>query len=87
MTAEIASARVHVERTIQRMKIFKILNGRVGLSLTMVPYMDSIEGIIVGIVNLSAPILSVEKFEVQSFSDIRQKLLELLEHLYPQHIS
>ncbi|XP_072395004.1 uncharacterized protein [Diabrotica undecimpunctata] len=59
-TAEIAAARVHVERTIQRMKIFKILKGRI--NLYMVPYMDSIVNIIAGIVNLSTPILTVDKY-------------------------
>lgn len=66
-TAEIASARVHVERTIQRMKIFKILKGRLGMN--MVPYMNcymnSWFNIIAGAVNLSAPILNIDKFESQ----------------------
>ncbi|XP_037507968.2 uncharacterized protein LOC119383744 isoform X2 [Rhipicephalus sanguineus] len=56
----IAAARVHVERAIQRMKVFKILSGNLGTELF--PYIDDILTVIAGIVNLSKPIFSAEKF-------------------------
>ncbi|XP_070392782.1 uncharacterized protein [Dermacentor albipictus] len=56
----IAAARVHVERAIQRMKAFKILGGNVGIELF--PFIDDIVQIIAGIVNLSKPIFSDDKF-------------------------
>ncbi|XP_040360140.1 uncharacterized protein LOC115315150 [Ixodes scapularis] len=46
----IASARVHVERAIQRMKLFRILRHRFDLNL--LPYVDEIFTVITGIVNL-----------------------------------
>lgn len=55
-TADIARARVHVERAIQRIKIFKILNEQ--LSWYLIPYADEIMTIIAAIVNLSPPILA-----------------------------
>ncbi|KAF2896574.1 hypothetical protein ILUMI_09624 [Ignelater luminosus] len=59
-TASIARARVHVERAIQRIKIFKICQGT--LQWLLLPYMDDIMIIIAAITNLSAPILSEDKF-------------------------
>lgn len=59
-TQKIASARVHVERVIQRMKIFKILSTRV--PWRMVGQLGQIVTIIAGITNLSAPILASHRF-------------------------
>lgn len=59
-TQSIASARVHVERSIQRLKIFKILNTKV--PWTMVPILDDIITIAGAVTNLSAPIFSEDKF-------------------------
>ncbi|XP_077508171.1 uncharacterized protein LOC144119427 [Amblyomma americanum] len=59
----IAAARVHVERAIQRMKVFKILTGNLGTELFA--YIDDIIQVIAGIVNLSKPIFSSDKFLVQ----------------------
>lgn len=56
----IAAARVHVERAIQRMKLFKILDGNIGIELF--PFIDDIVQIIAGIVNLSRPIFNDDKF-------------------------
>ncbi|KAL3170232.1 hypothetical protein MRX96_015274 [Rhipicephalus microplus] len=56
----IVAARVHVERAIQRMIVFKILSGNLGTELF--PYIDDILTVIAGIVNLSKPIFSAEKF-------------------------
>lgn len=53
---DIARARVHVERAIQRMKVFQILHSTLPWSL--VPFMDRIMTVVVGLVNLSPPILS-----------------------------
>jgi DDE superfamily endonuclease/Helix-turn-helix of DDE superfamily endonuclease len=61
MTADIASARVHVERAIQRIKVFKLLKTNVPWGL--VPYLDDILVIVGGLVNLSKPILALDKFE------------------------
>ncbi|CAN7995573.1 unnamed protein product [Ixodes hexagonus] len=59
-TQKIASARVHVERVIQRIKIFKILSTKVAWN--MVPLLDDIMMIAAGLTNLSAPILAPERF-------------------------
>lgn len=59
-TASIAAARVHVERCIQRFKIFKILKGEV--SVDMLPFVDNIMVIIAGLVNLSTPVLGPTRF-------------------------
>ncbi|KAH9367042.1 hypothetical protein HPB48_021924 [Haemaphysalis longicornis] len=56
----IARARVHVERAIQRMKAFKILQSR--FDLDMLPYIDSIITVIVGVTNLSKPLFSDKRF-------------------------
>ncbi|KAF2892070.1 hypothetical protein ILUMI_14103, partial [Ignelater luminosus] len=59
-TASIARARVHVKRAIQRLKIFKICQGK--LLWTLLPYMDDIMIIIAGLTNLGPPILAQDKF-------------------------
>ncbi|XP_070384863.1 uncharacterized protein [Dermacentor albipictus] len=59
-TQKIASARVHVERAIQRMKIFKVLSTRIPWS--MVGLLDDIVIIAAGITNLSSPILATHRF-------------------------
>nr|XP_037288289.1 LOW QUALITY PROTEIN: uncharacterized protein LOC119181213 [Rhipicephalus microplus] len=56
----IAAARVHGERAIQRMKVFKVLSRSLGTELF--PYIYDILTVIAGIVNLSKPIFSAEKF-------------------------
>ncbi|CAN8003064.1 unnamed protein product [Ixodes hexagonus] len=56
----IACARVHVERAIQRMKIYRILRNRFDLDL--VPYIDKIFTVIAGTVNLLKPLFSEDKF-------------------------
>lgn len=57
---EIAAARVHIERSNQRLKIFNIISGK--LQWSLVSKIDEIFTIICGITNLSAPILSDERF-------------------------
>ena len=59
-TNDIAAARVHVERTIQRFKIFEITSKK--RSRTLIPYIDKIFTVIAGIVNLKDPILADDKF-------------------------
>lgn len=56
----IARARVHVERTIQRIRIFKIFNGQLPWSL--IDYTDKMLTVVCALVNLSPPILSKERF-------------------------
>lgn len=56
----IAAARVHVERAIQRVKQFGILNDKVDNHL--IPVLDDIMLITCGITNVSKPILSNERF-------------------------
>lgn len=60
LNATIAKARVHVERSNQRLKVFKILSSKVPSYL--VPRIDQIFVIISAIVNLSSPILKDDKF-------------------------
>lgn len=57
---DIASARVHVERFIQRLKIFAILSDKIDHN--MLHHLDDILVIIAAICNLSKPILSDERF-------------------------
>lgn len=60
VNCEIARARVHIERTIQRIKIFKIFHHKVAWAhLTQI---DKIMCIVCGVVNLSNPIISKEGF-------------------------
>ncbi|XP_063919828.1 uncharacterized protein LOC135134883 [Zophobas morio] len=59
-TAEIARARVHVERAIQRIKKFKICRNI--LPFKLLRNINSIVIVIVALTNLSSPILSVDKF-------------------------
>ncbi|XP_040066111.2 uncharacterized protein LOC120839814 [Ixodes scapularis] len=56
----IAAARVHVERAIQRMKLFRIL--RDNFSADLLPQIDDVVVIIAGLVNLSKPLFSNDKF-------------------------
>lgn len=57
---DVASARVHVERAIQRCKTFGILSHKVPWHI--VPYFDDVLTIILGLVNLSHPILDNKRF-------------------------
>lgn len=59
-TKKIAAARVHVERAIQRIKLFKVLSQRMPWHL--VPHADHILIIASALCNLSAPILADDKF-------------------------
>ncbi|XP_015124742.1 uncharacterized protein LOC107046609 [Diachasma alloeum] len=59
-TARIAATRVHVERTIQRIKIFKILQGI--LPHHLVKISSKIMTVICGVTNLGNPILAEDKF-------------------------
>lgn len=59
-TGKIASARVHVERDNQRLKVFAILGSR--MPSCLVSKCDKIMIILCAIVNLSSPILRDNKF-------------------------
>lgn len=56
----IAKARIHVERTIQRIKIFDIVHDTIDANI--LGHIDDIMSIICGVVNLSNPILRDDKF-------------------------
>lgn len=56
----IARARVHVERAIQRLKVYKILQQKFPLQL--LPVFDKVVLLLAGVVNLSKPILAENKF-------------------------
>jgi hypothetical protein len=58
--AEIARARVHVERVIQRIREFDFLKETV--SWELIPFLDDILLIVAGIVNLGPPVLNIDKF-------------------------
>lgn len=60
LNAKISAARVHIERTNQRIKIFKILGGKMQWSL--VKKVEDIFTIACAITNLSSPILSDSRF-------------------------
>lgn len=58
---QIARARVHVERINERIKNFKILNSEI--SWDLLGYMDNVVTVVCGLVNLSRPILSDDRFD------------------------
>lgn len=60
LTNSIAAARVHVERSIQRFKMFKIVNSKI--SWKLIPYIDNIFTVIAALVNLKNPLLADDKF-------------------------
>lgn len=60
-TADIAHARVHVERAIQRIKLFNILNDQIDWFI--IPYINDVMNVVCALVNLSPPILAANKFE------------------------
>lgn len=57
---KVAVARVHVERVIQRLKIFSILKDQIDHNI--LPYISDIVFIISAITNLSPPIIANDKF-------------------------
>ncbi|KAE8743415.1 hypothetical protein FOCC_FOCC010987 [Frankliniella occidentalis] len=59
-TAEIARARVHVERSIKQIRDYAIMTDQV--SSYLVPYMNDIALVCAAMVNLSSPILAMDKF-------------------------
>lgn len=59
-TADIARARVHVERAIQRVKIFKMFSGTI--LWEMLPHIDQLFTVACGMTNLCSPILADDKF-------------------------
>ena len=60
LTAKIAATRVHVERKIQRLKVFKILKGK--LEFTLLPHINEIVTVVAALVNMKTPILADKKF-------------------------
>jgi len=58
--AEIANARVHFERIMQQLKIFRILQSK--LSWSIIPFLDDIFIVIAGLVNVGPPIFVEERF-------------------------
>lgn len=62
LSQQIAKARVHIERSNQRLKVFNILKGRFPTGLIFL--CEDIFMIICGLVNISSPILNDDKFLV-----------------------
>lgn len=60
LTAEIARARVHVERVIQRLKLFNVLKQK--MPWTLLPYVDAILVTLSGITNLCSPVIADDGF-------------------------
>lgn len=60
LTSRIASARVHVERSNQRLKVFKVVGEK--MSACLLPVVEDIFTVICATVNLGAPILKDDKF-------------------------
>ena len=59
-SANISAARIHVERTISRFKLFDILTKP--LKWEILPYMNDIATVCAASVNLSPPVLKDDKF-------------------------
>lgn len=62
-TVKIAKARVHVERSNQRIKTFRILGGT--LPAQLIPHLQDIFIIICGTINMTSPILKDNRFMKQ----------------------
>lgn len=60
MNTDIARARVHIERAIQRLKIFHVLKNN--MPWKCLSKIDKIVYIICGIVNISQPIIGITGF-------------------------
>lgn len=60
VTSRIAAARVHIERSNQRIKVFKIVGDK--MSSCLLPVVEDIFTVICATVNLGAPILKDDKF-------------------------
>lgn len=60
LTSKIACARVHIERSNQRIKAFQIFSNR--LPVNLVPLLEEIFTVICATVNLNSPILKDDKF-------------------------
>ena len=58
--AKIARARVHVERVIQRVRQYSILENK--LHSSILPFIDEIVIIVSGLVNLGKPVLNLDRF-------------------------
>ena len=58
--AEIARARVHVERVFQRIREFEFLCGPV--PWTIAAYFDDVLTITMGLTNLGPPVMNIDKF-------------------------
>lgn len=56
----IAKSRIHVERVIQRIKNFRIFQGRI--TKNMLKGIDDIAVVVCAMVNLSSPVLAPNKF-------------------------
>ena len=61
ITRRIASARIHVERVIRKLKCFSILRGV--LPLTLKPYASSIVRVCAAIVNLEPSVIDSDEFD------------------------
>ena len=59
-TRKIAAARIHIERINARIKVMRVLNGKMDWHL--VKYADEIFTVCCGLANLGSPILAVDKF-------------------------
>uniref|UniRef100_A0A6P7F7R0 Uncharacterized protein LOC114327206 n=1 Tax=Diabrotica virgifera virgifera TaxID=50390 RepID=A0A6P7F7R0_DIAVI len=59
-TASIAAARVHIERSIQIIKLFNVFKGPIGQNL--LPYVEDMVVIVAAVVNSTNPILHEDKF-------------------------
>lgn len=60
LTSKIACARVHIERSNQRIKAFQIVGGK--LPVNLVPLLEEIFTMVYATVNLNSPILKDDKF-------------------------
>lgn len=56
----VATSRIHVERVIQRLKIFNIFRGKMNRS--MLKHIDDIVFVVCAVTNLNSPVLADDKF-------------------------
>lgn len=60
LTSKIAAAQIHIERSNQRIKMFKIVGSK--LPAQLIPLLEEILLVICATINLSSPIIKDDKF-------------------------
>ena len=80
LTQKIASKRIHIERVIGRLRVFRILTNRVPLS--MMPYLDKVNMLCAALVNFQLPIFAAS----EQVSELHQQQVNEFLELVPGNV-